>query len=150
MTCLMGNTENRVVYHNFNLQQLNSDAMDPSQHMYQRYLEHQFFVPPNDTHPFFVSHVDNKIPATPSLGSDKGMFNVFPLALNLPARSPGASSSLGIISQSPLRLELEFEPVNTATDAVTWYLVFTFLYLNRIQFPGSRTKQDVTYDFVSS
>ena len=149
MTCLMGNTENRVVYHNFNLQHLNSDTRDPTHQMYQRYLEHQFFVPPNDTHPFFVSHVDNKIPTTVAHGADKGDYNVFPLALNLPVKSTGASSSLGIITQSPLKLELEFEPVNT-TDAVTWYLVFTFLYTNRIQFPGSRTQQNITYDFVSA
>jgi len=49
-----------------------------------------------------------------------------------------------VISQSPLRLELEFEPVPT----ITWFLVFTFLYTNKIHFSGNKLKQDVTYESI--
>ena len=42
------------------------------------------------------------------------------------------------MSQSPLRLELEFEPVLN----IQWYLVYTFLYANKIDFTGSTTRQE--------
>jgi hypothetical protein len=56
---------------------------------------------------------------------------------------------LGIVSTSPLKLELEFSPVPSADD-MTWFLSFTFVYLNKINFPGIKTKQDVSYDYVIS
>jgi len=96
MTCLLGNTESRTVYHNFQLDHLNSDAMDPSHRQYQRYLETQFFVPPGDTHRFFSHHVDAKIPQDPNLVGDKGFFNVFPLSLQSDQLAEAsAASSLG-------------------------------------------------------
>jgi hypothetical protein len=51
---------------------------------------------------------------------------------------------LGIVSTSPLRLELVFEPV----PDITWFLVYTFVYTNKIQFSGSRMKQDVSVDML--
>ncbi len=42
------------------------------------------------------------------------------------------------MSQSPLRLELQFEPA--LEDQ--WYLVYTFLYANKIDFTGSTTRQE--------
>jgi hypothetical protein len=33
---------------------------------------------------------------------------------------------------------------------MTWFLSFTFVYLNKINFPGIKTKQDVSYDYVMS
>jgi hypothetical protein len=50
-----------------------------------------------------------------------------------------------VVSTSPLKLELEFSPVPTDT----WFLLYTFVYLNKINFPGSKTKQDVTYDYLT-
>jgi hypothetical protein len=51
---------------------------------------------------------------------------------------------LGVVTQSPLRLELEFEPVPTNT----WFLMQTFIYSNQITFTGQKTKQDVVYDHL--
>jgi hypothetical protein len=51
----------------------------------------------------------------------------------------------GVVSTSPLKLELEFEPV---LDQVTWYLAFTFVYTNKILFTGSKSKQDVLIETV--
>ncbi len=96
MTCLLGNTESRTVYHNFHLDNLNSNAMDPSHLLYQRYLENQFFVPPGDTHRFFSHHVDAKIPQVPETNGDKGFFNVFPLSLQSDQLTDSSTaSSLG-------------------------------------------------------
>ena len=97
MTCLLGNTENRTVYHNFQLNGLNTDAMDPSHHLYQRYLEANFFVPPHDPSSFFSHLVDNKIPTAPNATGDKGYFNVFPMSLLSEDlyRSAAAASNLG-------------------------------------------------------
>jgi len=50
----------------------------------------------------------------------------------------------GIISQSPLRLELQFEPVLDNQ----WYLVYTFLYAKRIDFTGSTAHQEPTVSYV--
>jgi hypothetical protein len=44
----------------------------------------------------------------------------------------------GVVSTSPLRLELEFAP----QLSYTWYLCFTFMYLSKIDFSGSRSKQE--------
>lgn len=49
-----------------------------------------------------------------------------------------------MISHSPLKIEIEFEPVPN----IVWFIAFTFVYLNKINFPGSRNKQDVTYDYM--
>jgi hypothetical protein len=51
----------------------------------------------------------------------------------------------GVITTSPLRLELEFEPV---LNDCTWYLCATYQYLTRINFSGSKLKQDVTFDYM--
>jgi hypothetical protein len=50
----------------------------------------------------------------------------------------------GVVATSPLKLELEFEPVPT----ITWFLALTFLYTNKIDFSGSRLKQDVLIDYL--
>jgi len=52
----------------------------------------------------------------------------------------------GVISTSPLKLELEFEPV--LPNTCTWYLCCTYQYLSRIQFSGNKLKQDVTYAYL--
>ncbi len=70
----------------------------------------------------------------PSLNAAIQFFNFYLLPINF----------LGVVTQSPLRLELEFEPVPTNT----WFLMQTFIYSNQITFTGQKTKQDVVYDHL--
>jgi hypothetical protein len=49
-----------------------------------------------------------------------------------------------VVSTSPLKLELQFEPVLT----VQWFMMQTHAYLCRIDFTGSKMKQEVLFDFV--
>ena len=44
----------------------------------------------------------------------------------------------GVVSSSPLKIELEFEP---QLD-YTWYLCYTFQTTHNISFTGSRHKQE--------
>jgi hypothetical protein len=48
MTCLMGNTEKRVIHHGFELLNLNSDAHDYTHVVYQKYLETNYFIVPEN------------------------------------------------------------------------------------------------------
>jgi len=146
MTCLLGDTETRTVFDNFELKNIDSDAMDTSHLLYQNYLEHHFFLPPSAVVPsrYFSHMCDNLLPVTPSTTLDKGLFNVFPLSLTSLEGRRAAQSTLGVVSSSPLKLELEFAPVL----AETWFLAVTFLYTNRIDFTGNRLKQDVIFDHV--
>lgn len=139
----MGDTETRTVYDNFELKNINSNAMDYSHLLYQKYLEHQFFLPPGD-HAYFNHMTDIVIPTQPTKDGDKGLFNVFPLSLLALEGRRATQSTLGVVSASPLKLELEFEPVLTST----WFVAITFVYTNKIQFTGNRLKQDVVFDHV--
>lgn len=141
MTALLGDTETRAVYDNFELKNLNSDAMDASHEFYQKYLEHHFFVPAGET-AYFNHTQDILIPETPSTAREKGCFNVFPLSLAALEGHRARQSRLGVVSMSPLKLELEFEPVLTET----WFVAYTFVYTNRIEFTGSPQHQDVVFD----
>jgi hypothetical protein len=98
MTCLLGNTESRTVYHQFQLNHLNSNAMDPTHCYYQKYLEDHFFIPPYDDQPYFSHYTDNKLPQAPSTTETKGLFNLFPLSLcsDQVVQSSSSTSSLGI------------------------------------------------------
>ena len=81
---------------------------------------------------------------TPDTTLDKGRFNVFPIDLtSLPDSEIDGIGTLGVVNTAPLKIELEFNTV----PAIRWYMATTFLYLNEIQFTGSRTKQEpiVTY-----
>jgi hypothetical protein len=171
MSCLLGNTESRIVYKNFNLENLNSNAHDESHYNYQKYLQYNKFIPQNDNN-YFIHTALNIKPNPASTEEDKGWFNIFPLdlmsitdELKIPSTNLGKLlreyfgkglyivkkkhfSISGIVSTSPLKLELEFSPV--PSDDLTWYLTFTFVYLNKINFPGSKTKQDISYDYVMS
>ncbi len=46
---------------------------------------------------------------------------------------------LGVISTSPLKLEVEFSEV---VQDFTWFLCQTFVYTNKVIYSGSITKQD--------
>jgi hypothetical protein len=93
MTMLLGNTESRTVYHNFHLDNLNSNSLDYSHDLYQTYLRNNYFLPPNEKN-YFVHMVNNTLPTQPSNEIGKGMMNIFPLDLvlhdfNKPAISLG-------------------------------------------------------------
>lgn len=168
MTCLLGNSEKRQVYDNFELQNLNSNKHDYTHITYQKYLETNYFVVPNEDS-FWAHMMTNQLPQAPSGTADKGLFNCFPLCLTsddlfkTPSSNIGEPSFFltrltslqtppstpvliptpvfsGVISSSPLKIELEFSP----QLAYTWYLCFTFMYINKIDFPGSRQKQECT------
>jgi hypothetical protein len=80
MTVLLGNTESRIVYKNFNLENLNSNELDQSHFIYQKYLQYNRFVPQYEKN-YFAHTALNKKPSIPSTTDNKGMFNIFPLDL---------------------------------------------------------------------
>jgi hypothetical protein len=106
----------------------------------------------------------NILPDEPGVTTlQKGAVNLFPLDLSSEELNKTSSAALGlniifniisflfttyillgVVTQSPLRLELEFEPVPTNT----WFLMQTFIYSNQITFTGQKTKQDVVYDHL--
>ena len=51
---------------------------------------------------------------------------------------------LGVITTSPLRIEVELQPVPT----IQWHLCYTFLYLNKITYTGSRINQEIAFDYL--
>lgn len=147
MTALMGNTETRSVYNNFHLENLNSNDFDYSHQLYQCYLQYKKFIPPGETN-YWVHTMNNILPAPPSTtAGGRGLFNLFPLDLaSEELKTP--PTTLGVVSTSPLKIELEFSPILPAT--FNWFLMFTFVYANKINFTGSKTKQDVTYDYINN
>jgi len=151
MTVLRGDTESRTVYQNFALNNLNINNPDYTHYVYQKYLQLQQFIPPNETK-YFAHMINNHVPGTQASNTTgKGLFNLFPLDLSHSLKQHGGGSSvnnttLGIVSTSPLKLELEFSPV----PANTWFVTYTFVYLNKIEFPGQKLKQEVVYDYVNS
>jgi hypothetical protein len=80
MTCLLGNTESRIVYKNFNLENLNSNALDETHYNYQKYLQYSKFIPQNDNN-YFSHTALNMKPQPASTDENKGWFNIFPLDL---------------------------------------------------------------------
>lgn len=81
MTVLQGNTESRIVYKNFNLENLNSNNLDWSHFLYQKYLQYKKFIPFNETN-YFSHTALNKIPNPAQTTDSKGFFNMFPLDLD--------------------------------------------------------------------
>jgi len=82
LTVLMGNTEARTVYRNFDLQNLHINSADPTHALYQRYLSYNNFM---------------LAPDEPSRVADKGLFNVFPLSLTADELNRSSSSTLGLV-----------------------------------------------------
>ena len=143
MTALLGNTESRSVYNNFHLENLNSNKYDYSHQMYEHYLQYNQFIPPGERK--YWTHLMKNLYPTP-VPNNKGSFNLFPLDLTSDEIKTSAATTLGVVSTSPLKIELEFSPV--LPENITWFLMFTFVYLNKINFSGSKTKQDIVYDYV--
>lgn len=156
MSALWGNSESRKIYQNFQLNNLNSNAPDYTHEIYHKYLQLHHFLPPGNK-TYFAHTMNNHIPSVPSLTRDKGLFNLFPLDLSydfnrqLSDKNKNSSdggtitntttttTSRGVVSTSPLKLEIEFSPVPTNT----WFLLYVFVYLNTIAFSGQKNKQDV-------
>jgi hypothetical protein len=94
---LMGNTERRTVYKNFELLNLHTNGHDFSHKNYERYLKNAHFIGPEETN-YWVHTVSNILPTNPPANNrDKGLFNVFPLDLTAESLKKNASvgSSLG-------------------------------------------------------
>jgi hypothetical protein len=126
------------------LENLNINGLDYTHHNYEKYLQHKYFLPEGEKN--YFEHTRKNIIPTPISGVlGKGLFNIFPLSLDSDILTHSPSSNLGVISTSALRLELELEPV---PQTVTWYLFYTFVYLNKITFQGSTVKQDVTVEYL--
>jgi hypothetical protein len=97
MTALVGNTEKRIVYKNFELQNLHQNLPDYSHTNYEHYLENNYFIPPGEggERKYWAHSIYNLLPETVSTTEDKGLFNVFALDLlaldvkNTPASSLG-------------------------------------------------------------
>jgi hypothetical protein len=146
MQAILGNTESKTIYHNFFLDNLNTNTMDYTHLNYEKYLQNNFFIPLGENN--YFEHTKNSlVPSVPSTELGKGLFNIFPLSLDseILNQKNTPTSSLGIISSSPLKLEIKFEPVPT----ITWFMFYTFCYLNKINFTGSKTKQDVTIEYLT-
>ena len=168
LRCILGNSEAKTVYQNFELLNLNTNAFDYSHQLYTRYLQYNRFIPPQDT-AYFEHMAYNTLPTDPpSTTANKGLVNIFPLSLTSEELNKSTSSALGyilpslfqtlniftffpknlffpgVITTSPLRIEVELQPVPT----VQWHMIYTFLYLNKITFTGSKTHQEINFDIL--
>jgi hypothetical protein len=95
MTCLLGNTETRTVYRNFELSNLNVNLSDRTHMLYNRYLCYNHFLPPDEKR-YFAHMTTNTLAATPgSTDEEKGAFNIFPMSLTTEEMSKSTSSALG-------------------------------------------------------
>jgi hypothetical protein len=94
MKILLGNTEARTIYQNFELLNLNSNAPDRTHELYTKYLQSHRFIPPGEKN-YFEHTCHNNVPVTSSTTDDKGAFNIFPLSLTSDEMDRTSSSSLG-------------------------------------------------------
>lgn len=107
MTALLGNTETRSVFKNFRLENLNSTSLDFSHQLYEKYLQHNNFIPPGDKN-YFLHLMHNRLPSPPSLTAGKGLFNLFPLDLSAADElSKNPASTLGTTCPLPFFLTLK-------------------------------------------
>ena len=97
LTMIMGNSERRTVYKNFELLNLHTNAHDFSHANYERYLKNARFIGPQETN-YWAHTVSNVLPTNPpQTDRDKGLFNVFPIDLTSESLKKNATSgsSLG-------------------------------------------------------
>ena len=94
--CLLGNSEKQTVYQNFNLQNLNTNALDNTHLLYERYLQTNGFIPPGDKS-YFEHMQYGLLPTTVSDTDNKGLFNIFPLSLTDDALNKTSSTNIGTI-----------------------------------------------------
>jgi hypothetical protein len=145
LTVLEGNTDKRVVFKNFELDNLHVNKLDFTHNNYETYLKRNYFIP-RDEKNYWAHATTNILPdGDGSLTADKGLFNIFPVDLDSVQHKNARSSSLGVVTTSPLRLEVEFS--NVPLD-LTWYLCFTYAYTNKVLFTGNKAKQDVQFSVL--
>jgi len=79
---LIGQGENRRVFNNFELLNLNSSKRDPTHLRYVKYLEAEAFLPLNSEQAYWSHIADNMIKddALPEI-ANRGLMNVFPVSL---------------------------------------------------------------------
>ena len=91
---LLGNTEVKTVYQNFELLNLHVNYPDRSHLLYQKYLQTNRFIPPMENN-YWEHACTNIVPTEPSKTEGKGAFNIFPVALTSDEMDHSKSSSLG-------------------------------------------------------
>lgn len=95
MVCYLGNNDTRKVYRNFDLQNLNTNALDYTHLLYERYLQNNHFIPPGDR--TYWAHMKNDwLPQPVSNDAGKGLCNLFPIALDTEELNKTSSMNLGI------------------------------------------------------
>lgn len=100
LTCLLGNTETRTVYRNFELLNLNVNLGDRSHMLYNRYLCYNRFLPPDEKR-YWAHLTTNTLAAPPgNVENEKGAFNIFPISLTTEELSKSTSSALGKFPES--------------------------------------------------
>ena len=95
MTLLMGNSESRTVYRNFELLNLHVNLSERSHKLYNKYLCYNRFLPPDESRYFAHLTTNTLAPAPGSTELQKGSFNVFPVNLATEELSKSSTSSLG-------------------------------------------------------
>jgi len=96
MTALLGNTEERIVYDNFRLDNLNSNNFDYTHFCYEEYLKNHKFLMPFDKS--YFNHTKHNVLPTPPGNRElsRGIFNVFPLDLSALNIKHPIGTTLGI------------------------------------------------------
>ena len=107
MSVLVGNTEKRILYKNFELLNLHQNKQDFSHINYEHYLENSYFLPPGMMKGggeggeegrgrlYWAHTTNNLLPRVVSNTEDKGLFNIFPLDLTALENKNSTASSLG-------------------------------------------------------
>ena len=95
LRCVLGNSEKPLLYHNFELSNLNTNKADYTHHLYTRYLQYHNFIPPNENMFFEHTSTINLPTDPPSATANKGACNIFPLSLTSEELNNSTSSALG-------------------------------------------------------
>jgi len=99
MAVLLGQSEERIIYDNFRLENLNSNNVDFTHTCYEEYLKNHKFITPFERG-YFVHSTSNVLPTPPdNREKNRGAFNVFPLDLSALKYKPQNSTNLGKTSR---------------------------------------------------
>ena len=81
MRVLMGHGDQRTVYANFDLRNLNSETRDPTHSVYAKYLESHLFLPAQSEQPYWSHYATNLLSDPLAVNQQRGLVNIFPLSL---------------------------------------------------------------------
>ena len=95
LRCVLGNSETKQLYNNFELLNLDNNKADYTHQLYARYLQYHRFIPPNETNYFEHMSTINLPIDPPSTTANKGACNIFPLSLTSEDLNKSTSSALG-------------------------------------------------------